>query len=94
MRNPLLVIYPVRLKSAKSGENPDAQKEEVCNNLPLPVIGLSIGVPSIDGKRPIKHNYKINITMQKQLMQEKGDLDEANGDYEETDETIPEDNEK
>ena len=32
--------------------------------------------------------------MQKQLMQEKGDLDEANGDYEETDETIPEDNEK
>lgn len=94
VRNPLLVIYPVRLKSAKSGENPDAQKEEVCNNLPLPVIGLSIGVPSIDGKRPIKHNYKINITMQKQLMQEKGDLDEANGDYEETDETIPEDNEK
>lgn len=94
VRNPLLVIYPIRLKANKPGEKLDPEKELVCKELPLPVIGLSIGVPSIDGKRAIRHNYKINITMQKQLMQEKGDLDAADGDYDESDETVTEGNEK
>lgn len=64
----------------------------MCQKLPIPLIGLSIGFPSINGKKAIMHNYKINVVMQKQMMQENGDLDNTDGDYDETDETIPEDN--
>lgn len=91
-RNPLLVIYPIRLNPQKKGEPLNPDLESVCKKLPLPLIGLSIGFPSIDGKPPIKHNYKINVVMQKRLLEENGDLESTDGDYEETDNTIPEDN--
>lgn len=90
MRNPLLVIYPVRLLTSKKGGESDPEKEDICNELPLPLIGLSIGIPSINGEKPIQHNYKINKTMQRQLIDENGDLEDIDEDYEETDETISE----
>lgn len=92
IRNPLLVIFPIRLNPQKKGNPSDPDKVSVCQKLPRPLIGLGIGFPSIDGKTPIRHNYKINVVMQKQLMEENGDLEDTDGDYEETDNTIPEDN--
>ena len=87
-RNPLLVIYPVELNA---GNKPTAEKQDIIANISVPLIGLSIGVPSINGQRAVKHNYKINKVMQRQIMELKGDLTNAGDDFEETDETIPED---
>lgn len=90
VRNPLLVIYPVKLNPYSRNKELDSENEDICNQLPLPIIGLSIGIPSINGERPIRHNYKINVIMQRQLMQENDDLADRDEDYEETDETISE----
>ncbi|WP_299143167.1 Z1 domain-containing protein [uncultured Dialister sp.] len=87
-RNPLLVIYPVELNA----ENKlTVEKQDIAAKISVPLIGLSIGIPSINGQRAVKHNYKINKVMQRQIMELKGDLTNAGDDFEETDETIPED---
>ena len=80
-RNPLLVIYPVSLKE---GEIPDTQKQEVFHELSaLPaIIGLSIGIPVIDGMEPLTITYKINIVKYRELFGVDDD------DFEEIDETM------
>lgn len=79
-RNPLLVIYPVELVAKEDA--PDTRKQEVIRATVLPVIGLSIGIPIIDGKEPQQFTYKINIVKYRELF---GAEDE---DFEENDETI------
>lgn len=78
-RNPLLVIYPVELVDKKD----DAEKQKVMKKTPVPIIGLSIGIPRIDGKAPQVYNYKINLVKWKEILEITG-VD----DYEEIDETI------
>ena len=80
-RNPLLVIYPVELIDNKG----DEEKQKVIDKTPVPIIGLSIGIPRIDGKAPQIYNYKINLVKWKEILEISG-ID----DYEEIDETIPE----
>ena len=82
-RNPLLVIYPVEL--AAKQDDPDTRKPAVIHATPVPVIGLSIGIPIIDGKEPQTFTYKINIVKYRELFGADGD------DFEEIDETITED---
>lgn len=82
-RNPLLVIYPVEL-TAKPEET-DTRKPAVIRATPIPVIGLSIGIPIIDGKEPQTFIYKINIVKFRELFGVDDD------DFEEIDDTITED---
>lgn len=79
-RNPLLVIYPVQLK-AKSG----TEKEKLAQKASVPLIGLSIGIPRVEGQEDKKYNYKINVVKWKELYEV-----EHGEDLEEQDSTIPE----
>jgi hypothetical protein len=86
-RNPLLVIYPVHLYyKPKDGEKVDEAKKAIANSLDFPAIGLSIGIPRIKGLPAKRIKYKIN----KQKWYEIFGADNAD-DFDEIDETIPED---
>ena len=87
-RNPLLVIYPVRLSPLKEGDSPEQikAKEAIVQEIDFPVIGLSIGIPLINGMSQIRLKYKVN----KQKWLEIFGADNAD-DFDEVDETIPED---
>ncbi len=81
-RNPLLVIYPVELKKIKNSNMDSEEKEKIINiakSLPIPVVGLSIGFPRIDGKENITFKYKMTRTMARQLFE----IDEADQNYDE-----------
>lgn len=70
-RNPLLVVYPVQLKCFVTDTDKkdiyDLEKQEASKRLKSPLIGLSIGIPSIDGRKSKMHTYKINIVKYKEL---------------------------
>lgn len=85
-RNPLIVIYPVKLSYApKEGQEEDEAKKKLIESIDFPIIGLSIGIPLIRGKKKKKIKYKIN----KQKWRELFGVDDTE-DLEEIDETIPE----
>ena len=81
-RNPLLVIYPVLLSE---GDVKDAVKHAITTRINYPVVGLSIGIPRISGKKEQRIKYKIN----KQKWLEIFGAD-SEDDFEEIDETIQE----
>ena len=83
-RNPLLVIYPVKLSDPKDGKNIEEAKA-IASSIDFPVIGLSIGVPLVSGKNRETIKFKVNKQRWFELF---GISDEE--DFEETDETIPE----
>ena len=79
-RNPLLVIYPVQLKA-----EPGTEKEKLAQKAAVPLIGLSIGIPRVEGQEDKKYNYKINVVKWKELYEvEQGE------ELDELDSTIPE----
>lgn len=80
-RNPLLVIYPVELSVP---DESDDRKMAAKKAAPPAIIGLSIGIPRIDGRESKKYTYKVNIIKWRELF----DVDDD--DFEEVDETIPE----
>ena len=87
-RNPLLVIYPVKLcyehKDEDSEEYSKAM-QKIVDSIECPVVGLSIGIPMIHGIREMRVKYKIN----KQKWLEIFGAEDAN-DFAEVDDTIPE----
>ena len=84
-RNPLLVIYPVKLhRSQNDDENTDTQKQNLLKTINNIVIGISIGIPAIKGQRTKTIKLKIN----KQKAYEIFGIEDD--DYVEVDETIPE----
>ena len=87
-RNPLLVIYPVKLTPPKDNEAAEQKKakQDIIDAVDFPIIGLSIGVPAIQGMGRISLKYKVN----KQKWMEIFGVDSAD-DFDEIDETIPED---
>lgn len=82
VRNPLLVIYPVLLSE---GSSKDAVKHSITATINYPVVGLSIGIPRVSGKKEQRIKYKIN----KQKWLEIFGAD-SEDDFEEIDETIQE----
>lgn len=85
-RNPLMVIYPVKLSyEPKEEETVDETKKRIAESIDFPIIGLSIGIPLIAGKKKEKIKYKVN----KQKWIELFGVDDGD-DFEEIDETIPE----
>ncbi len=83
-RNPLLVIYPVRLSEPKDGKNIEEAKT-IASGIDFPVIGLSIGVPLVSGKKREVIKFKVNKQRWFELF---GVSDDE--DFEEIDETIQE----
>jgi hypothetical protein len=73
-RNPLLVIYPVQLgNEIPVHEESDNYKEEIKQlifNMPCPLIGLSIGIPKINGMDNQTIVYKINKVREKEILSE------------------------
>ena len=81
-----MVIYPVRLYyEPKEGEPENSYKTAIVEAINYPIVGLSIGIPSITGGKRQTIKYKIN----KQKWLEIFGADTAD-DFEEFDETIPE----
>lgn len=73
-RRPLLVIYPVQLKPAevKIGSTEEEKRmielqEKRADGIDIPLIGVSIGIPSIKGKEPLKYQYKINLVKYREI---------------------------
>ena len=74
------MIYPVQLKA-----EPGTEKEKLAQKAAVPLIGLSIGIPRVEGQEDKKYNYKINVVKWKELYEvEQGE------DLDELDSTIPE----
>lgn len=85
-RNPLMVVYPVKLSyEPKDGRPVDETKKKIAESIDFPIIGLSIGIPRINGKKREVIKYKVN----KQKWFELFGADDTDDLYEE-DETIPE----
>lgn len=88
-RNPLIVIYPVELSLGKI-KNSDFEKEqnsqimEIASKIPVPVVGLSIGIPKIDGKENKIFKYKINKIKAKEIYEFLGSDDNYEEDAGET----------
>ncbi len=83
IRNPLLVIYPVRLSAntkAKDGTNyDDAEKLALIEEYPEILVGLSIGIPSINGRKKETFRYRINLIKWKELLDVDDDYYEETG---------------
>ena len=85
-RNPLMVVYPVKLSyESKDGQPIDETKKKIAESIDFPIIGLSIGIPRINGKKREVIKYKVN----KQKWFELFGADDTDDLYE-VDETIPE----
>lgn len=83
-RNPLMVIYPVKLAPKETDADYETKKK-IADAIDFPVIGLSIGIPRISGKNRKVIKFKVN----KQKWFELFGADNAD-DFDEVDETIPE----
>lgn len=79
-RNPILVIYPVSLGSSEIEEEKKAQKEHFISSFQIPLIGLSIGIPTISGCQSSRVRYKINKVMYRELLEISNDYEEEIGD--------------
>ena len=82
-RKPLLVIYPVELKTTTKDGTVDPEKQQLVDGLPFPVIGLSIGIPNYGDTEGQTVQYKINLVKSRELFNIGDDED-----FEEHDETI------
>lgn len=87
-RNPLLVIYPVKLyyePKDEDGEEYSKAMRRIVDSIECPVVGLSIGIPMIHGVHEMRVKYKIN----KQKWLEIFGAEDVD-DFAEVDDTIPE----
>ena len=44
----------------KEGQPLDEEKKKIAEQFDFPLIGLSVGVPLINGKKPEKRKYNVN----------------------------------
>ena len=81
-----MVVYPVKLSYEPKDRQPvDDIKKKIAESIDFPIIGLSIGIPRINGKKREIIKYKVN----KQKWFELFGADDTDDIYE-VDETIPE----
>lgn len=80
-RNPLLIIYPVELSLPRNNSNIDKETQHYQNLYDNHIlVGLAIGIPNTNGES-IKHVYKMNIVMQRAVLE--ADEDENADDFDE-----------
>ena len=75
-----MVIYPVTLGSSEGEKEKKAHKEQFIGSFLVPLIGLSIGIPIINGCQSSKVKYKINLVMYRELLEISNDFEEETGD--------------
>ena len=77
LRNPLLVIYPVELKTvAFKDEELDSKKIKLANELDSPIYGVSIGIPSSNELPNVTYRYKINKVKYRELFETSENLED------------------
>ncbi|TCI53777.1 hypothetical protein EVJ24_08800 [Exiguobacterium sp. SH1S21] len=82
-RNPLIVIYPVRLlKSDNKDLKIDSFVESQKNQL---VTGISIGIPDIQGVKSITYEYLVNKVYQMELIEGSSNKYDWDEEYDEDD---------
>ncbi|SEU01095.1 Z1 domain-containing protein [Enterocloster clostridioformis] len=83
VRNPLLVIYPVQLsaktKASDGTTYDDPEKEALIREYPDLLVGLSIGIPNINGRKKEIFRYRINLVKWKELLDVDDDYLEETG---------------
>lgn len=82
VRNPLLVINPVRLKKSK---NEHKEINDFVENFDDLVTGISVGIPDIKGKQSITYDYIINKVYIMELIEGTSNENDWNEDYDEDD---------
>lgn len=81
-RRPLLVIYPVQLSAMSKVDGQqtvDPEKQSLIEEYPNLLIGLSIGVPSINGRKKETYRYRINLIKWRELLDVDDDYYEETG---------------
>lgn len=76
LRNPLLIIYPVKLELVED----QIEREKYLDDVGGIHYGIGIGIPSIDGKKKIIHKYKVNMVKWKELLNVDDDAYEETGE--------------
>jgi hypothetical protein len=81
-RNPLIVIYPVQLKS----EGVDSEVDKYVNSLDNQLItGISIGIPDIQGVQSVTYEYVVNKVYQMELIEGSSSQFDWDEEYDEDD---------
>lgn len=78
-RNPLLMIHPVCLDPKG-----DEEKIALIKEQPNLLVGLSIGIPSINGRKKESYRYRINLIKWRELLEIDDDYFEETGNEEES----------
>ena len=78
-RKPLLMIHPVCLDPKD-----DEEKVALIKEQPNLLVGLSIGIPSINGRKKESYRYRINLIKWRELLEIDDDYFEETGNEEET----------
>lgn len=78
-RKPLLMIHPVRLDPKG-----DSEKEALLKEQPEFLIGLSMGIPAINGRKKESYRYRINMIRWRELLEIDDDYLEETGSEEES----------
>ncbi len=82
-RRPLLIIHPVKLDSKDKDDSVCAKKEALVKEQPEILVGLSIGIPSINGRKKEAYRYRINLIKWRELLEVDDDYFEETGNEEE-----------
>ncbi|WP_125707387.1 Z1 domain-containing protein [Lacticaseibacillus porcinae] len=68
-RRPLLVIYPIKLKKSKNQNEQVDEIAESFDKASLLDIGISLGVPDIEGMQTLKYTYVTNAVFNRALIE-------------------------
>jgi hypothetical protein len=83
-RNPLIVIYPVRL--LKSKDSVDSEVDRYIDSLDDQLItGISIGIPDIQGVQSVTYEYVVNKVYQMELIEGSSSQFDWDEEYDEDD---------
>jgi hypothetical protein len=83
-RNPLIVIYPVRLLKSKDGV--DSEVDRYVDSLDDQLItGISIGIPDIQGVQSVTYEYVVNKVYQMELIEGSSSQFDWDEEYDEDD---------
>ncbi len=72
--------YTPKIKLVGGEIHQDPDRQAVINEVGVPAIGLSIGIPRINGRQAVTYQYKINLVKYKELL----DLDDDYGEFDDT----------
>ncbi|MEF2097294.1 Z1 domain-containing protein [Bacillus sp. CFBP9009] len=81
-RNPLIVIYPVKLTNSKGV---DSEVDGYVDSLEQLITGISIGIPDIEGVQSVTYEYVVNKVYQMELIEGSSSQYDWDEEYDEDD---------